>query len=58
MTPDKAYEEALRRIHEAQDSGGMKMGKLGLFESTELETLIAFRPSWNASPGSNQSTSS
>jgi hypothetical protein len=43
MTPEEAYQEALRRIHEAEETGAVKLNLSGLFQST-LETLTRLPP--------------
>jgi hypothetical protein len=49
MTPEEAYEEALRRIREAEKTGTIEL---------DLNRLdwIDFRLSWHASPRSNRLT--
>ena len=47
-TPDEAYEEALRRIREAEETGEVELDLKFL--------LIDFLGSWAASPRSNPST--
>jgi internalin A len=51
MPPEEAYEEALRRIREAEETGaieldlsGLKEGKTGALEYTGLETLTRLPP--------------
>ena len=55
MTPEEAYEEALRRIREADETGaleldlsGRKDGKTGARQYSGLETLNDFLRSWPA----------
>ena len=51
MTPEEAYEEALRRVRKAEETGaleldlsGQKEGKTGALEKTEFATLNRLPP--------------
>ena len=51
MTPEEAYEEALRRIREAEETGALELDlsggreeETGVWKSTGLETLTPLPP--------------